>query len=85
MTTPVTRLREDRWGSKPLPGIGATFDVAARGQCRGLRTPLALTTTVFEPAVEPADALADPQRNAAAENGGDKGTAASGPTRIGSL
>src|SRR5216683_3106690 len=48
VTTPGERSAKIRSGSKPLPGKGATFDVAEAGKAAGRGAP-ARTTTVFVP------------------------------------
>src|SRR5262245_52586592 len=84
VTAPVTRLAKIRDGSKPLPEIGATFDLAAAGSSAG-RELFALTTTVFEsppsqPALFPIPSAAPPPRTAAT-----MATAAMDATLTGSL
>jgi hypothetical protein len=82
VTTPGTRLAKIREGSKPLPEIGATFDLAAAGNSAGCEL-FAFTTTVFEPpssqpALFPIPSAAPPPRTAAT-----MATAAMDATRIG--
>ena len=84
MTTPGERSAKIRSGSKPLPGMGASFEVADAGSAAGAAV-CALTTTVrvpcpSQPAPSPMPNAAPPPRTAATIV-----TAARLPACIGSL